>query len=252
MDDDKDLPEPEDIELEGDGEVDVPDDESDAAEGEDTADDVDEGEDEGEQGNQGQPKSRANSRIRALKQREKEAVERAEKTERDLAALRYQMEQVQRSVHTSNSTKDAEAEAELLAQMDPVQRVQYGADKKINAVHGELRKLQITALDSSDKATFLAKAQNDPSRARLSDEVEKNLSDMRSKGLNAPREDIYYYLLGKSLEERKAKSGGKSPERTAASARINLTRGRSTSARSDASSGRKGRTSEEHLAEVLI
>lgn len=253
MDEDQNLDAPEDDNIQEGAEAEVPEDETpDDAEG-DEADDADsEGDDD--QGDEQEPpaRSRANSRIRTLTTREKEAKTRADNAEREVSQLRRQMEEVQRSVQATHTVKDAAAEAELLSQMDPVQRVAYEADKKINALNAEINRVKLSSLDSTDKATFLSKAQNDSVRTRLSAEVEKNLADMRSKGINAPREEIYYYLLGKELVEQKNKSGGKNPDKQAARARIDSTNGRSSSVRSDASSSRKGKTAEERLENMII
>ena len=257
MDNDQEFAAPEDREITGGGEPEVPEDET-PNDGDAEGDDGDNGEDAEEQDEPGpdsteEPaRGRASQRIQALNARTKEATDRAEKAERDMAALRAQMEEVQRSLHSGNAAKDAQAEAELLAQMDPIQRVQYEADKKINAIQVELRKVQLSNIDSADRATFLSKAQNDPVRTKLADQVEKNLSDMRAKGINAPRDDIYYYLLGKQLAEAKTKSGGKGPVRQEARSRVETTQGRTTSSRSDAPSGRKGKTAEDRLENVLL
>ena len=257
LDEDKDIAAPEDKDTVGGGEPEVPEDETpndDDAEG----DDGDNGEDAEEQDEPGpdstdEPvRGRASSRIQALASERKAANERAEKAEREMAALRAQMEEVQRSIHSGSAAKDAQAEAELLAQMDPIQRVQYEADKKINAIQVELRRVQLSNIDSADRASFLAKATNDLVRQKLADQVEKNLADMRAKGINAPRDDIYYYLLGKQLAEQKAKSGGKGPVRKEAQSRVDATQGRTTSSRSDAPSGRKGKTAEERLENILL
>lgn len=252
MDNDKDVADPSENEFEGVGEAEVPEDETpeEDAEGDDHSDA--DGEDESQGNGEQDTRGRANSRIRSLNSEKKEAKERADKAERELSDLRRQMEEVRQSLHAGNAVKNAAAEQELLAQMDPVQRVQYEADKKIDAVHSELRKVQLSALDNSDKATFLAKAQNDPVRSRYSDQVEKNLADMRAKGFNAPREDVYAFLLGKSLIEQKTKSNGKNNDRAAARARVDATQGRSTSVRSDAPSSRKGKTAEERLSNIAI
>jgi hypothetical protein len=234
-------------------EAEVPEDDSENAEGDDTAEISEDG-DEEEQDN-GEPQrtqSRANTRIRTLSIREKEAAGRAEKAEKEVSDLRRQMEEVQRSLHAGNAVRDSQAEQELLAQMDPVQRVAYEADKKFNALNAEMNRVKLSALDSTDRADFLSKAQNDPVRSRLAEQVEKNLADMRSKGINAPREDIYAYLLGKDFIAQKNKSGGKNPDKQAAKARINETQGRSSSVRGDTSSGRKGKSAEDRLADILL
>ena len=195
-------------------------------------------------------KGRASARIQTLAAERKAERERADKAEREMSYLKAQMEAVQRQIHTGSIQKDAVAEAELLAQMDPIQRVQYEADKKIDDLKSEFQRLQLSSTDNQDKATFLSKAQLDPVRAKYADKVEQTLSEMRAKGLNAPRDDLYYYLLGKAMAEQKA--NGKSPERKAAQTRVETTQGRSSSIRSDAIGGGRGKTAEERLTDVIL
>ncbi|MDE2097913.1 MAG: hypothetical protein KGL39_11740 [Patescibacteria group bacterium] len=262
MDGEKDISVSEDKEVVGGGDTpEVPEDEGtetetpeNATDSEDVAEDTDEGDTEDEQveNTQEPPKGRANARIQSLRNREKEATERAERAEREMSALRSQMEDVQRRLNAGNAEKDARAEEELLAQMDPVQRVQYESDKRIRGIEAELQRVKHAAIDSQDKATFLASAQNDPVKGKLVDQVEKNLSEMRAKGFNAPREEIYYYLLGKSLVEQKMKSGGKNAEKAAAKARVDATEGKMVTAKGDTPSGRKGKSAEERLEGVIL
>jgi len=256
MDDDKEIIATEYKELVSGNEADVPEEETlnddDVESGEGIIDDDGEQDEPSPDSTEEHTRGRANQRIQALNARTKEATDRAEKAEREMAAIRAQMEEVQRSIHYGNVAKDAKAEEELLAQLDPIQRVQYEADKKINAIQVELRKVQLANIDSADRATFLSKTQNDPVRAKLADQVEKNLLDMRAKGINAPRDDIYYYLLGKQLAEAKMKSGGKGSIRKEAQTRVDTTQGRITSSRSDAPRGGRGKTAEDRLENVLL
>jgi hypothetical protein len=254
MDEDMSLDGPED-QTTGEVEAEVPEDEevledADSDEAEDS-DDEDGGEQEqGE--DQSQPKSRANNRIRALSSEKKAERERADKAEAEITALRHQMETVQRSLQAGTAAKNSQAEAELLEQMDPVQRVQYDMDKKINNLHAQVQRAEFSAADSRDKAEFLSKYQSEPALARLSSEVEKTLSDMRSKGFNAPREELFALAIGRDLLAKKSQTGKKNPDKQAAQARVNSTQGRSSSARSDTSSGRKGKSAEERLENIIL
>lgn len=263
MDDDKDLPEL-DLDLDkddkGGGDTEVPEDETpeDDADTEGSAEDADGDEGEDEDQPQAQPKGedergRASSRIAKLANERKAERERAEKAERDVAALRAQMEEVQRRLSASQQP-DPNAEAELLANMDPVERVKYESDKKINQLQSEIRRVQMTSIDAADKSEFLKGTHSDLSlRTKYLAKVEENLAGMRKNGLNAPRDEIYAYLIGKAHIERMQKAGGKNPDREAAKKRVTDTQGRTVSARSDASSGRgRGKTAEDRLENVLL
>ncbi len=252
MDEDMELYAPENTNVEG-NEAEVPEDE--LPENDADSDDADEADGDVGEEESSEPvqKGRAANRIQTLRNREKEALTKAEKAEQEVAALRRQMEDVQRRLHTGTIQQDAAARQAALEAMDPYERVRFEADEKFNTLQRELQQVKMSAADSTDRANFLSKANVDPTRAELAAKVETELANMREKNLNAPREDIYYYLLGKSLAEKKAKSGGKTPEKQAARARVEQTQGRSSSARSDAASGgRKGKTAEERLDGIVF
>lgn len=253
MDDDKEIISPElDLEEDSTGEV-----EAEVAQDEDL-DDVEPEEDaepdEGEEEDKEEPdaRSRASSRISKLANERKAERERAEKAERDVAALRAQMEEVQNRLRTADKP-DPRAEAELLAQMDPVERVQYESQKQINALQSQIRSVQLASMDNADKAEFLKGTHKDLTlRSKYVGKVEESLADMRKKGLNAPRDEIYAYLVGKAHIERMQKGEGTGPERRAAQKRVTDTQGKTTSIRSDAAGGRKGKTAEERLSDVIL
>lgn len=198
-------------------------------------------------------KGRAASRIQALANERKAERAAREKAEADAAALRAETERLRAQMEAAQRNRasdEAKREAELLETMDPVQRIQYEHDKKFNSLQAEMQRMRLEAKDSSDKATFLMKAKDDPVRAKYVDRVEVALSEMRAKGIDAPREDIYYYMLGKSFAEEKAK-GGKSSEKDAANARISSAKGKTSSVRGDAT-GARGKSLEDRLADVLL
>lgn len=196
--------------------------------------------------------SRASRRVQALANERKVDRERAERAEAEVARLSSQMAEVQRQLSSGRSAQEAQAEAELLANMDPIQRVQYEADKKIAAIQREVAATRVNALDAQDRAVYYARAENNKLLKQYGDKVEKALSEMRAKGINANRMEIYYYLLGKETHTRKEAGEGNPAARREAQRRINSSQGRPSSARSDAPAGRGGRSLEDRLADMSI
>lgn len=223
---------------------------------EDASDDANGDGDQGDDAQSGQDdqRGRAASRISKLANERKAERERAEKAERDVAALRGQMEEIQRNLQSRRP--DPNAEAELLAQMDPIQRVQYEADKKINMLQAEIRNVQLASQDRADKAEFLSNVTPDELaiRKQYLTNIDKELEGMRKNGLNAPRTEVYFYLLGKATAEARAKKATKAgaADRQAAQTRVTTTQGRTASVRSDAPRGRGNKTAEERLENILL
>jgi len=254
MDDEKELPElelPNGNEKEGEPET-TEEVENDQPEVDDEAEEEAEGSDVDEPEQVDAKSGRANNRVRSLANDRKAAREEAESAKAEARRLREQLDAVQRQMAGHRSEADLRAEAELLASMDPVQRVQYEADKKIENLQREIRGVQFAAADNNDKAMFLSKVANEPTRAKYVDKVEAALADMRAKGVNAPREDIYYYMLGKSFVETKGQGGNREADKKAAQKRVSVTQGKTTSIRSDAAGSRRGKSLEDRLANVLI
>ncbi len=257
MDDEKELPEL-DTPDNGDdkeGKPDSPDtpDEEEAEVNDDVEGDAEASEEDGGPDEEAPPaKSRASDRVRSLANERKAAAERAERAEAENARLRSQMEAVQRQMAGQKSEADLRAEAELLATMDPVQRVQYESDKKIENLQREIQNVRMATADNNDKAQFLSKVATDPIRAKYVEKVETALAEMRAKGVNAPRDDIYYYMLGKSFAQSKAKGGNKTADKVAATKRVSAVQGKSASARSDTQRTARGKSLEDRLENVVL
>jgi hypothetical protein len=97
------------------------------------------------------------------------------------------------------------------------------------------------AKDINDKAEFMTlKASQGKTYDKLAPMVEERLKDIRAKGGDVPRKELYYYLLGKELAENKTKiSTTKSESKTGG-----VKRGSTPGARSDVSSRESGRLTE--------
>lgn len=86
------------------------------------------------------------------------------------------------------------------------------------------------AQDLNDRTAFQAKFSADPRRQKYEPRIEAELQKMRESGQNAPREALYYLMLGKDIAEGRLKP--KAKPRTPAA---DVPRGRSPGVRSDIS-----------------
>lgn len=159
--------------------------------GPDRGEDDSSGEDEGQEGQPAQvgKQSRKDARIAAFEQSRKAAEVRAETAERRLAEIEQRSQSQQR--------QETEAqERDRLALMDPDQRTDYLLAKQRNEIEGRLSGIQFKLEDTADKTAFDALCSRSPIAAKLAEEVETNLAQMRRGGTTASREVVLRYLIG--------------------------------------------------------
>ena len=99
------------------------------------------------------------------------------------------------------------------------------------------------AQDVSDRAQFQSQFQSDPRRSKYADRIEQELTTLRQRGQNAPREALYYFMLGKDIAEGKLKAKPKAPP-------ADLPRGRTPGAKTDVTA-RGGKNEHQKRAERL-
>lgn len=226
-----------------------------AADGEGESDedqDADKDPEEGEGGSEGDPLaadtgSRSSRRIQALRQREAAATAEA-------AELRKRLDDVladQRKQPPAVDEVALRAEAEKVALMEPHERVAYENNKRIKSLQDQVNGLGFHISDATDKATFEAKATIDPIYKKYAGRVEKALGDMRKNNANTTREALLTYMIGQDARERLAKNSNGDQRRRAAAARVENTKGRPATARSDASSSRTDKDSVQALEKRL-
>ena len=261
MTDEKDLPEVDEAELD----TEVQEDESSEVDEKSTEEhEIDE---EGEDGDTEQARAKAeetqlsrssdrrSARVQALANERKALRDKAEAIEQQNAELRKQFAEVLKAQQEGRNTHNAAAEAERLALMEPHERVAYEADKKIMEMRQQVAQIQFASVDTQDRSTFLSKASADPTRQEYATKVETALAEMRAKGMNTSRDDIYYYLLGKDLDSKRQGQGSKgtaTSNKATASQRVAMARGAPVSARGDASTARRGKSLEERLADIPL
>jgi hypothetical protein len=138
----------------------------------------------------------------------------------------------------------AEAQARQPAQPDPefqreeerlrsselsdIERWQINANRTLRATQQQAQQALFQAQDMADRTRFESKVSSDPRRAKYTDRVETEIQKARSQGnMQASREDVYYWMLGKDIADGKLKSKPK------ASAAPNVNRGKPAGVRSD-------------------
>lgn len=182
--------------------------------------DADEGEGDlagGEEGEIGQTAARqgqshdqvgrkpASETIRELRERARRAEEKAALAERLALTARPS---------TQAQTESAAARAERLAMMDPEERLRYELQETTGSLRNELASIRFEAQESADRTAFEAECARNPVAAKLKDQVEERLREMRASGTTAPRATILRYVLGDRMLANAGRAKGKA-QRTA-------------------------------------
>jgi hypothetical protein len=210
------------------------------------SDDSDEVEEESEEKEESdddyeEPKiSRRQSEIIKLRQARQEAEKKYEKAMEELATARRQPEPKREQ---SNEDSLRRQEDEILNNPDATDWQRYAVRSARDARQASANSQTALreARDINDKAQFSKIAQSSPKAfAKYEDKVENMLKSMRANGNDAPRTELYYYILGKDMAEGKLKtSSTKSDVKTGG-----VKRGSTPNARSDVSSRESGKLSD--------
>ena len=170
--------------------------------------------------------SRAQVRIQQALRDAKDAKERADALERRLADA--ERRQTQETPAQRN---------ERLAMMEPEERLRYEFNEGNQALRNELAQIRFESQERSDRAEFEALCARTPAAARVRDQVEDRLAEMRRSGTTAPRATVLRYILGDRLLAGAGKAAGKA--RRTADTNLQRQTGRPGAARGDvANSGR--------------
>ena len=188
-----------------------------------------------------QKKQSAYAKLRVEK---KEAERKYQKALEDLAAAQR--------VHAQPVVNhEANREAELRKQEDDILRnpdasdwqkyaVQSARDARSAAQSSQAALRE--ARDFKDIAEFSKFESSQPKTfAAYKDKVEKMLTEMRAKGNDAPRKELYAYLIGKDFADGKLKT---STAKSSAAKTGSVKRGSTPGARSDVSTRDSGKLSE--------
>lgn len=191
-----------------------------AGEGDEAEDDG-----QGDTGAAGRQPSRRERDIGALRAERRAAEQRAADAERRLNELLSQQTRTQ-------TAAAQQQEQELLASMTETERLSYMLNRQAQTFKTEIDKLRFEQADSADQVKFDALCARNPTAAKLRDEVEKKLADLRKTGSTAPRETVLKFVLGERALERAGKTGTK--QRKRAEGAVAAQRTRPASPRSDA------------------
>ena len=185
--------------------------------------------------------SRAERRITALDERNKQLAA-------ETARLTRELEEFRRSQRQA-PPEDPRVEQERLALMAPHEQAQYIVDKALRRNEQNNQVLQMQIMDQVDRTAFAGKAAGDKLRTRLLPEVERQIADLRAQGRPVPeREVLYTYLVGqRALANREA-------ARPRAQARTTRQQARPANGRGDVAPvrQRRGNSAEDRLGDIEI
>ena len=184
--------------------VDEPDDDEPLDEPDEPADDVDD-----EPAPQARQPSRGENRVAAATRAAKEAREQTARLEQEMAALRQQI----------NNPAPRETQQQIndrLAQMEPWERTEYLRQQDSQRMEQRLAQIQFDAQESADKTAYEALASRRPIAAKLRDDVEARLADMRRNGTTAPREIVLAYLIGQRALANEGRATGRAQKTASA------------------------------------
>lgn len=192
---------------------------------------------------QQQPEQRQPDQDRQPSRRDR----RIEALTTSLAEERRQREELNRrldAVLTGQSRQPAgetqEQRAQRLALLTPEERIREELNEAKTGFAQQLQRMEISSRDGADRAAFQAKATVDPYYKGWEPKVEAKLQELRSQGMNAPREEVLKWLLGDAVL---AKRGGPTAkrDRQQAQRRVTAQRTRPANSGSDVASSRRDR-----------
>lgn len=163
----------------------------------------DAGEDEGQAGQPDQvaaaPAKKGNPEYGRLRQRAREAEERAAQKERELNELRM-------AAQGRQTEQEKQLEQERLRLMAPEEKTEYLLDKQKREFDGRFGQLQFQMADTADQSAFAALCASKPAFQSVRGDVEEQLLALRRNGANTTRENLATYLIGKRALEQSEKS----------------------------------------------
>lgn len=162
------------------------------------------------------------------------------------AAKRYADEVRSRSAAPPAPDPEHQREEERLraADLTELERWQIQSNRTLRENKRQAEEALRHAQDVSDRTQFQSKYQTDPRRSKYEDRIEKELSTLRQRGQNAPREALYFFMLGKDIAE------GKLKPKTAKAPPADMPRGRTPGAKTDVTA-RGGKNEHQKRAERL-
>lgn len=189
---------------------------------------------------------RRDDRIEALTRQNKELAQRLDTV---LASMGQQRQQPQQQGENEVQRK------ERRALMSETERLAEDVRDSELRTQRNLGGLQATIQDTTDRTLYQTKAAVDPLYKKWEARVEDELGKLRAQGSGAPREAIFYYLLGKAASESRGSKGNKKRIEDARR-RIDRNTTRPGNSRSDAPGsnrrGGSGKSLEDRLSDVPL
>lgn len=185
-------------------------------------------------------RGRANTRIRA-QQAELQATRAREQD------LRSQLDAVERERQAAQTAAQAAQHQQYLAGLDPDERAGAVLEQRFQTMQQQLQRQQWEIQEQNDRSTFRAQQDTNPLVAKYADRVEQQLLAMRKAGNTAPRESVFYYLVGQDMAKKTPAAVAKARATAAAKSRA----AQGTPPRSRADAGNGGRASDGDSLEAL-
>jgi hypothetical protein len=189
---------------------------------------------------------RSESRIRTL-------VDENRRKDSELSDVRRRLDELTGRMNAPQIQQESpEQRATRLALMSPEERIREELRESTVQHQRDMRLMQFQLAESSDKASFEAKAANDPRYRKWAPRVEQELANLRARNQNVNREDLFYYLWGKASF---AADKDIDKQRNAAASRVRKATTRPANTRSDSAPAARTRQSqslEKRLENVSI
>lgn len=182
-----------------------------------------------------EPEPQRQSRAKGRIERQQAELKRARD---EISALRAQTAATQQQLASQQQQANQQRQADLLANMDPAERERFQQDQRFQGLQQQIQQQRWELQEATDKNAWTSKTTRDPVAAKYAARVDARLAEMRANGQTAPRESVYFYLLGQDMATKgpKAIAGA----RASAKSRVASARGTPPNARGDAS-GSRGR-----------
>lgn len=190
-------------------------------------------------------RSRAQERI--IRQSEELKLKNAdnERLIREHATAMAQLENFRQQAQQTASAEQRRVEQERLNLLAPEERALYEANQRMRHLEHRLNMSEAQRAEDADRAAFHAKAQHDPIYAKHLDTIESMYQEGKNRGVIAPRQDLFYYQLGKELAKDMSAKINSTKEKAAK--RVDSVTSKPAKAKGDVAGSKSGKTVEDRL-----
>jgi len=194
----------------------------------------------------------ASQKFSALRSRAQDSERRARDAERRAEEAERRARQYEMQMRPPQPQESPEQERARLEMMTPDERAEYRVNRALATFQREQQLTAYRTQEQLDKQSFDTECRTNHLARRYANEVEEELNKVRAEGGNAPRQTVFYYVMGRALANQEAKTRDKRAATT--QTRMRSAAVRPSSSRSDAASGRsqRGKSLEDRLDGVPI